>query len=138
MFTRLNIIQIAAATVFLMTCSGTANAQQKRYLYVNSVCARPIDVLIVHKDSSQPYHPHAWYSFSPYEESRLRSGEVVLSQLEGYRVFVYARTTDGSKLVWGGSDITAEWDGLTYRLQEVPTFINSRGEIEFKLSCPGS
>lgn len=140
----MNKITTLAATLLLalagLAPTQAAHAQQymSRYIYANSVCAHPIRMMVYHKDSYNNYHTHGWYYFKPYEESRLKANDVVLRQLVGYDLYVYAETDTrygAPSLTWAKGDTVAAFEGTYYNMTRVNTFVDGRGDLEFKLSC---
>lgn len=133
----------AIATFAVVTSAalhGSAIAQQAdtRAIYVNSFCKYPVRVVVHHKDSQANHHPHGWYVFDAYEESRLQASDVVLRQVVGENLYFYAETVRRSgvpELVWGGSDATASFEGVSYDLKRAHLFVNKSGQLELKLTC---
>lgn len=112
---------------------------EKRTLFANSRCKHPIRFLIHHKDSENPHHSHAWYHFRPFEEKRLQANDVVLRQVVGQSLYLYAETLQEPgvpSLIWGGNDAIANFNNVGYRLRRVPLEVNGRGELEFEFTCP--
>lgn len=132
---------IIVASLLAVAVVQPAKAQEldKRILFANSKCNYPIRFLIHHKDSDSPHHAHAWYHFRPWEEKRLQANEVVLRQIVGQPLYLFAETLQEPGvpgLVWGGNDAVATIDDVGYRLRRVPLAVNGRGELEFEFTCP--
>jgi hypothetical protein len=133
-------LAVAGILVFGHTVLGVTPAlaqrpPELRDLYANSHCRFPLRLLVHHKDSDYPYHSHGWYQFKPYDEDRLLASGVILRQIVGLDVYIFAETTDGSRRVWGGNDATTTFNGVTYRLRRVPLTVNDKGYLEFRLTC---
>jgi hypothetical protein len=123
----------------LVAASTTAEAQptRERTIYANSLCDRPISFLIYHKDAGNAdYHTHGWFTFAPYAENRLSANGVTLKQLVGSELYFYGETTDpnGGSVTWRGNSY-ATFEGVNYAFQPLSLTVNSRGELEFKLTC---
>lgn len=131
-------IALAVACNVLAAPPASAQRLETRELYANSLCKHPLRLLVYHKDSESAYHPHAWYHFRPYEESRLQASDVTLRQVVGYELYIYAETHGSGvpRLTWGGKDGTAKFEGLFYSLRKVPLTVNQYGHLEFQLTCP--
>jgi hypothetical protein len=119
----------------LAAVSSPSSAQETRYLYANSLCKHPMRILVYHKDTQAPHHAHAWYFFRPYEENRLQASGVVLRQIVGADLYVYAETTEGELYYWRGTDVNVMWDNVYYQLRRMPLTVNARGELEFRFTC---
>ncbi|MET3603219.1 hypothetical protein ABIC99_001003 [Sphaerotilus sulfidivorans] len=140
---RLAVSAVLAALMFAASGMQAASAQlvDTRILFANSKCKYPIRFLIHHKDSDNPHHPHAWYHFRPWEEKRLQANDVVLRQIVGQPLYLFAETIQEPGvpgLIWGGDDAIATLNDVGYRLRRVSLTVNSRGELEFEFNCPGT
>jgi hypothetical protein len=123
----------------LLTELAHAQDFDRRFLYANSKCRYPIRFLVYHKDSNLPQHAHAWYYFRPYEEKRLEANDVVLSQIVGVPLYIYAETVREPRvpeLIWAGNDAIAFFNDVGYRVKKVPLIVNSKGYLEFEFYCP--
>jgi hypothetical protein len=125
-------VQVAALIALTVSVS---HAQETRVLYANSLCKYPMRIIVYHKDSQSPHHPHGWYFFKPYGESRLEDYGVVLRQIVGANLYVYAETTEGRHFVWDGTDARTLFNGVYYNLRRAPLTVNQHGELEFKFEC---
>jgi hypothetical protein len=133
---------LAAASCIAVALCATAPAQAQsldtRTLYANSHCQHPIRLMVHHKDSTNPHHAHGWYEFRAYQENRLQANNVVLRQVVGEPLYVYAETVGGPGVplqVWGGTDATVSFAGVNYGMRRVGLTVNTRGELEFGFSC---
>ncbi len=129
-----------AALVVTVACSAMPAAAQleTRFLYANSECKYPIRIMLHHKDGPNDHHPHAWYVFRPYEENRVQDNNVVLRQVVGANLYVYAETLADSNvpaMSWRGTDRMVLFNNVYYPMMRVPLIMNARGELEFKLRC---
>jgi hypothetical protein len=104
--TIMHAVQFGVATLIVLTVSVShAQLPETRVLYANSLCKYPMRIMVHHKDSQSDHHTHAWYFFGPYEENRLVANDVVLRQVVGESLYVYAETIEGRyPLVWQGRD----------------------------------
>lgn len=133
-------LALLAAGMSMLAPVKLVHAQQyyTRYIYANSVCRYPIRMMVYHKDSENNYHPHGWYNFRPYEESRLKAHNVVLRQVVGYDLYFYAETDNRYNvpaMSWARGDAAVNFEGIYYNLTRANLFVNTKGELEFKLSC---
>jgi hypothetical protein len=133
--TIMHAVQFGVATLIALTVS-VSHAQETRVLYANSLCKYPMRIMVHHKDSQSDHHTHAWYFFGPYEENRLVANDIVLRQVVGESLYVYAETLEGRLLIWEGRDAKTSFKGVYYNLRRVPLTVNQRGELEFKFTCP--
>ena len=125
---------VQVATLIALTVS-VSHAQETRVLFANSLCKYPMRIMVHHKDSQGDHHTHAWYFFAAYGEDRLAANSVVLRQVVGENLYVYAETLEGRLFVWEGRDAKTIFDGRYYNLRRVPLTVNQRGELEFKFTC---
>ncbi len=135
---RKTISTVAVVACTALHASAMAQQLDARAIYVNSVCKYPVRLVVHHKDSQADHHPHGWYVFEAYEENRLQANDVVLRQVVGENLYFYAETLRRSgvpEMVWGGSDATASFEGVSYDLKRAHLFVNQRGQLELKLTC---
>jgi hypothetical protein len=143
-YSRSTLSLVLSTAVFALVAFFTSQPIQaqeldKRILFANSKCKYPIRFLIHHKDSENPHHPHAWYEFRPWQENRLEANNVLLRQIVGQPLYIFAETLKEPgvpELIWGGTDATANLNNVGYRLRQTPLVVNSKGELEFEFNCP--
>src|SRR5687768_4186019 len=91
-------IVLSASSVL---CSP-ANAQIRRDIWFYNACAYPVEFVVSHKDSSQPWHTHGWYSLQPGTGSYFEANGIRLTQLQGYHLYFYAHSLPQGLFVWQG------------------------------------
>lgn len=129
---------IVAISISLIATSLQAQELDKKILFAHNKCKYPIRFLVHHRDSEAPHHPHAWYNYSKSEATQLSANGITLRHVVGQPLYIYAETIPKIEvpfLVWGGTDATASFNNVSYRLVQIPLAVNGRGELEFEFRC---
>lgn len=121
---------IALSASFIL-CSP-ANAQIRRDMWFYNACAYPVEFVVAHKDSSNPWHAHGWYSLQPGTGSYFADNGIRLTQLAGYSMYFYARSLPEGIFVWQG-DTQFRFQGAVYGMREVGGSVATNGAIMAQL-----
>ncbi|HYJ30398.1 MAG TPA: hypothetical protein VEW25_08675 [Allosphingosinicella sp.] len=134
---RNSLIVGAFQMVTLATlASSPANAQPTRIIAVWNDCPHPIEFIIHHADRPGYWHPHAWYRLNANQSlGRFSDNGVVLTQLVDHTLYIYAQSTDGSRIFWQGTGPRITYDNAYYSTVAAPTFVNRLGETIARLTC---
>jgi uncharacterized membrane protein len=100
-------------------------------VYVHNDCSRPVNVALQWKSEEGDWKTAGWWGFSPRERSQLNDEGKTL-KTRSSTIYVSAKTTDGSSMLWEGSQ-TSTLAGQTLRLKEVVD--NSPDKTEIRLTC---
>lgn len=125
--------KLAAMTLVAAGMASAAQAEIRRPIQVQSVCDRPLRIMISHADGYRNWHPHGWWVFQPKEGPKSLAVEGrVLTQLEDHELYFYAESTDGTFSWEGGTFVN--FNGTRYPMRKATTVVE-RGNLVLILNC---
>jgi len=128
-------VATALAASALTGLAMPAHAQRNREIFVQNECPAPVRFLISHADQNRNWHPHGWWEFRANQPStRLLVDDRVITQRDDHDLYFYAESTDNSGHIWDGTDHSATWVGVTYRMQRANMAVVDGG-LQLTLTC---
>lgn len=122
---------------FALIAPAAAQAQQSRVIKFTSECSRPIEFIIRNNVSGNGWASHGWYNLRPNQDSTFSDNGITLRQSDDFKLYFYARATDGSDLKWTGSN-NQTFQGTSYPFMEVNTAVGNDGQLLARITCPGA
>lgn len=130
-------VALAAVLSFGATFAPTpAAAQVARVIQFYNACTSPVEFIINHSNGAANWHPHGWYKLRPYQSSTFteNAGGALLTQMDGYSLYFYARSTDGTGQIWRGSN-TQSFQGVSYGFAKMNTSVSTDGSLRATITC---
>jgi len=125
----------APLALALVVATTPAQAQSTREINFENDCSHPLRIIVAHAYDDNLWDAHGWYEFAAYEEStELEDNDEPLTQLEGYSIFFYAETTDGSDIIWEGTDHYETFSDVSYGMVKASVEVKS-GNFNVRLTC---
>jgi hypothetical protein len=112
--------------------SSPADAQIRRDMWFYNACAYPVEFVVAHKDSSNPWHTHGWYTLQSGRGSYFVDNGIRLTQLDGFSVYIYARSLPNGLFVWQGNS-QFRFQGAVYGMREVHGTVATNGAFMAEL-----
>lgn len=113
-----------------------ASAQVARVIQFYNACTSPVEFIINHSNERANWHPHGWYKLRPYQSSTFTetAGGSLLMQMDGYSLYFYARSTDGTNKVWSGTNRQL-YQNAEYPFMKMNTTTSSDGSLRASITC---
>lgn len=128
----LSLVAVAATALN----PASASAQVARVINFYNACSSPIEFIINHSNGMGNWHPHGWYKLQPYQSSTFTetAGGAALTQMDGYSLYFYARSTDGTDRTWSGSN-RQMFQNAEYPFMKMATTTSSDGSLRASITC---
>lgn len=135
-FSRTKLATLGAVG-FLALYPTFAEAQVNRVIRFDNQCSSPVEFLINHADNGRNWHVHGWYNLRPRQSSTFSANGTTLMQQDGFELYFYARSTDGTGRVWDGSN-RQTFQSAQYGFRTMNTSVASDGALEASITCNGN
>jgi hypothetical protein len=116
-----------------ITPTPTDSVSRRGYIYLDNQCSRPIRFALSYQDTSGTWQYIRWWNFTANKMDFLLNNNAPLISNNG-TFYYYAETTDGSALVWKGTE-NRVFDGVTLLTKQVQLTRNGSGSWVITLTC---
>lgn len=101
-------------------------------VHVINQCNHPVELAVRAKTLNGEWVTRSWYTFAANEESSLNDREGVLLLTSESTMYFYAKTTDGSDIVWEGDDYYVT---IGFRKYGMHVLNDDEGQTDIGLTC---
>lgn len=109
-------------------------ASPSRIIEFYNACSSPVEFIINNSPGSGNWATRGWYSLRPYASSTFESGGITLRQMDGWSLYFYARSTDGTGKVWSGTN-RQMFQSAEYPFMKMVTTVKTNGDLRGTITC---